>query len=460
MKKLFLFIAIPFIFGFTDPPYIPVTKPTPGTVITVGPSGRDYTTLNAVDTALVSDGYPSGAITPPVQIQIEEGTYIGTVTWSVSGTENNEIVITTLTGNTAPVIIEHANDNASSTLLITGSYVIIDGGVKLNDGNYGIIVDGLCDGCVPGTVPDTGSHYMVRLSNVNSSHITLSRIHMRDASGSSTAINFVPIGPDYVKVYNCFSENASMYLQDGDYVEIRNCISRNSGHAGIQVNPHQDTDCMDELTISGNIILNSGQSENYAGINFSSAENYCLDTIYIYNNIVYGCPQAGIQAYGNLNDNMEAYVYNNTCAYNTSDGIQINHTCAQGVQYYKNNLVWGNSQNWDDSGSHTCYDIVVGTQCENNLAVDPSFLSIDPDSDDFLKIGPTSAAYGTGADLTADSNCPITTDFEGDARTAPIDIGADEYVAENSNITITSGTGNAKMTIVAPGTGNATITFR
>ena len=77
-----------FVFSFTMPPELSVTKPTGGSTWVVGPGG-DFTTVTAADS--------SPSVQPGDTIKIKAGVYtIGSL--SKSGSSGNEIVLILFSG--------------------------------------------------------------------------------------------------------------------------------------------------------------------------------------------------------------------------------------------------------------------------------------------------------------------------------------------------------------------------
>jgi len=391
-------------FAFTEPPYIPVTKPTPTATKTVCASGCDYSTLSAANSAAQ----------PGWLIKVKAGTY-SPITWTKSGTSGNEIVIEAFGDGDAII-----NCTGTSRFSVAGSYIIFDGGP-----NRQLVFNG--EGLTGPTALDT-----FRTDGYYSPHhVTISRIVVHGSMKNSCAGDGtnIGIGGDNIKVYNSVSYEAcdeGFYIEGspngGVNIEIKNNLVRDNDGSGIQANPHNNgTYAADNLSISGNAVYNNGfrkwhyNNDYRSGITLYSNSDTLRNT-YIYNNLIWNNKAAGIEVgpYSNIN----VRVYNNTVYNNIGYGLLYTYT--QPTITTKNNISYANR------GS----DTTRGTMANNLIAVvggpDPGFVSIDVNNSDYLKI--TSSSTNTvdkGADLTSEG---IKTDILGNRRPINLfDIGAFEY---------------------------------
>jgi hypothetical protein len=115
-------------------------------------------------------------------------------------------------------------------------------------------------------------------------------------------------------------------------------------------------------------------------------------------------------------------VSNVTVVHNTMAGpmaIGINQRRSSDTGQVANNIVTGSSQavmgssGCDVSNNHTLADTGI-------------FASLDPDSPEFLRLGPSASAAVVNAGLDLRAVCPE--DIDGDARDSEPDLGADELV--------------------------------
>ncbi|MFC1611103.1 hypothetical protein ACFL6C_09095 [Myxococcota bacterium] len=179
-----------------------------------------------------------------------------------------------------------------------------------------------------------------------------------------------------------------------------------------------------DMTIAHNIIRGGDQANKY-GMEQRSAVSASSITR-IHNNIIYDF--VGGSSYGVFlrTDNSTNYVYNNTVV-----------DCDRGFVFWdamtviaKNNLSYGNGDNWEGSFHSSSTNNLSGPNQGGAPGDNPvnsaSVAFADPAGNDF-HLGPVpSDAHGGGVDLSSDPDLPIRTDIDGQTRTAPWDIGADE----------------------------------
>jgi parallel beta-helix repeat protein len=135
----------------------------------------------------------------------------------------------------------------------------------------------------------------------------------------------------------------------------------------------------------------------------------------VYNNLIYGNAQGGMQVYTNT-QNLAAY--SNTIYNNVGNALDLQFT--SGGQLLKNNMGWANG---DNVIPHD-YDATPGNYtAANNVATDPSF--VNAAGANFHLASTSSTAYNVGATLGA----PYNVDFDGIARpqAGTYDAGAYEF---------------------------------
>ena len=286
-----------------------------------------------------------------------------------------------------------------------------------------------------------------RLFQINADYITLRGLEIKNPC--SIAIN-IPSGANFVylidlHVHDCYL--ACYYISGDDGQIINNhvhhahdniapddggnadCISI-TGSAG----DHADSwliegnnlhDCSDDgldtwvsggspggHTIRHNLVHDIGiqnGNKNCYKLGGSQAGGHNL----VYNNIAYNCGAVGF----NNNSGPSNEIYNNL-AYNTTSHCFLNYDNAG---TYKNNIAasCGGSQ-FSTSGP-------ASTQTTNNwnLSLTCTFVSTDPANGNFLRHAAASACIGVGTDLSV----TFTTDYVGNTRSVPWDLGAYEYIA-------------------------------
>ena len=143
----------------------------------------------------------------------------------------------------------------------------------------------------------------------------------------------------------------------------------------------------------------------------------------VWNNIVYdnvGFASAGIREHAASG---MAQSYNNTafnCYYGyDGSGVQKNNL-AQGCT----NGFWGS---FSGTSTNNCSDIVSDAPGLNPVTGNVVF--VDEGNDDFHLDESDTVAKDAGVDLSADADLPFSDDIDGDTRSAPWDIGADEYAS-------------------------------
>ena len=419
-------------FAFTDPPYIPVQKPTPTTTKTVCGSGCDYATLEAADQAAK----------PGWLIKIKAGiyTYNTSMSWDSSGTLGNEIMIEAY--GDGDVVFDLVG---TSRFQINGNYIIFDGG-----SNRQLIFNG--ENETAGTVALNPSN--------TTTHITLSRILAKNNGGiwyvypNDLRCNWSNVGisgtGDYLKVYNSEVSGCcgvGIYSGSGDHQEYRNNLIHDNKGTGLQINTHGGFSSTD-ITIAGNAIYNNGlggvTGQNRPGIAILSAQNILYD-VYVYNNLLWGNQSAGIGVGGD--SNIRARIYNNTILNNPIWGLTItgnNVDIQNNIMRNNGTGIWS-SADFDIAtynvtlNTVTLKNNIIGVYGQThldysslkpgNINTDPQFLSTDPNNSNYLKLSPSGPAINVGATISL-----VTTDFFGTSRPqgAGYDIGAYEYPSGGS----------------------------
>ncbi len=353
MKNLIFIILVFACFGFTMPPTLTVTKPTPSDTKTVCASGCDYTTLTAADAAAQAGWL----------IQIKTGTYTF-AQLDANGTSGNEIVWEAF--GDGDVYLR----GTSKRTYIFGSYVIFDGGP-----NKELIFDGSPYTGQIDSIPlyIVGSNYYV--DGTQSTNITIWRCKIKSAGGGYGYGNLagttnIMIFSNSVKIYNCeISDSAGVaqYLRDGDDFYFKNNYVYHNYNGGVQTNPHEAATYCDNVYITGNAFNDNGLGGSAKGaINIMSETNTQYNT-YVYNNIAWN-NYAGIIKQ-NTASNMNVRFYNNTLYGNSLRGIWAK--ISTGTTTLRNNISWGNTQ-YDD----TIHPDTIQSNNILNNGTDPLFESV------------------------------------------------------------------------------------
>ena len=149
---------------------------------------------------------------------------------------------------------------------------------------------------------------------------------------------------------------------------------------------------------------------------------------YIYNNIVYGwniiTGNAGITTVNHASG--KTYCYNNTVV-----GCDIGIKDTYNGIVAKNNLCSGNTTDFSSAfGTGSDYNASSDTSAPGASArISQTFTFANAGSKDYHLASGDAGAKTYGADLSADGNLAIAYDIDGQARSAPFDIGADQYVS-------------------------------
>ncbi len=189
------------------------------------------------------------------------------------------------------------------------------------------------------------------------------------------------------------------------------------------------TDC----TIKNCVLTSDGVSTH--GIDIGTS----ITHTYIYNTLIYDLSNQAIMGYSN------AFIYNVT-AVNCGAGISKTSGQSSTTWTCRNVLVSGSA------GAD--FEILSGSgavsYCASSDAtaddwggagnrINQTFTFVDAANKDFHLAAADAGARDFGADLSADPNLAFSTDIDGQTRTAPWDIGADEYAAAGGGIISISG---------------------
>lgn len=200
----------------------------------------------------------------------------------------------------------------------------------------------------------------------------------------------------------------------------------------------------ESATAAGVFFLNTGGGEIQVSYNIlrgtpaTTTGRYMLGsggvgpngTIKIWNNLFYN-GRNGI--FHNFGDSGNTYiVYNNTLVDVEVYGIRITDSVGDVTLYLKNNLVQGTDTNYNVTSFTSL--TTANNLSEDTTSPDASYRSKvvtfeNEGADDFHLGSGDTEAKNNGVDLSADGQLAFSDDIDGDTRSAPWDIGADEYVA-------------------------------
>ena len=195
--------------------------------------------------------------------------------------------------------------------------------------------------------------------------------------------------------------------------QVSNCIIKNIQHSnGSSKAIYSWSSLVVNIKIFNNIIYSSTR-----GIQNTGANSWTPTYIYIYNNTVYNCPNAGI-----VSSTLATIAKNNivsNCGVDYTDGgiAPFDATSSNNISYDATSPNSGAT----DCGGHSCRSQTV------------SFVSTVSGSEDFHLSLTDTAAKNAGADLSADANLPFSTDIDGQTRNLNglgWDIGADEAATQ------------------------------
>jgi len=166
---------------------------------------------------------------------------------------------------------------------------------------------------------------------------------------------------------------------------------------------------------------NTGSGDALAG------DGEAGDNIFIINNVVYDANNCLSFDYTNAT---QWTVYNNTVINSNGSAIWIESV---GTLYLKNNLVKSSTTNYRVQNNTT---EVTAANCSSD-ATSPDgssyqnrvYTFVDEANDNFHLAASDTGAKDLGVDLSSDSRYAFNTDIDGETRTAPWDVGADEVVS-------------------------------
>ncbi len=208
-----------------------------------------------------------------------------------------------------------------------------------------------------------------------------------------------------------------------DGLQIENTRAKGDNPLGINVTATATSSS--NISISNNIVRASGTGTagtNTIGINPTTGLN-----LYVWNNISYDWGyNLGI---GYISTAVNVIVYNNTLIDGVVAGMYWGFNNAPNVRVY-NNLVQGSATNYninfvDASGNNLSQDTFSPNADYRSRVV--TFVASS--TDDFHLASTDTSAKDAGTDLSSDAFLAFSTDIDGETRSAPWDIGADEYVA-------------------------------
>ncbi len=388
-------------YGLADPPYITVTKPTPGNTYYLDPAGdgagdgtegAPFRQMEEFDTVAA----------PGDLCYVKAGAY-NAFTFDKDGASGNEIVIEAFGDGIATFSPTGGQRN-----YITGDYVILDGGADRE-----LVFDGDAQDA------DQVTLYL----NAASNYCTVSRCVVKNAALTTGAgFSTINIGISSLvgghKVYNCLIHNSAsigVYIINGTNIEVRNNIVRDNWGSGIQCNPHSG-DAVSDVIVSGNLIFGNGfiRTSVRPGLTYLGD----IASITTKNNILWN--NKAMSTFSSDNGAGNQIVYNNTWYNNVDGGVRFNESNSTTFDI-QNNIIYSNgATNWDESSG--VYIKEADTESVNNLTTDPSFVSVTVADATYLTINSGSTdAYEQGTTLGS-----VTVDYFGNTRDAPYDIGAHE----------------------------------
>ena len=207
------------------------------------------------------------------------------------------------------------------------------------------------------------------------------------------------------------------------------------------------------ITIKNCIIKADKTNANYAGILCDASSTRPHK---VYNNIVYGFIGSGGSGIGASSDrggSLRSLVYNNTVA-NCNEGFHS----AYDDTLIKNNIAYSCSLGydadvWPETSTNNYYDplyggapITIDGGFTCSLTLSGSITFMNALGNDYRLVFSDVGAKDKGANLSADAYCSFSVDIIGTNRGSAWDIGAFEYLAGPSSVSMslvdTGGTGN------------------
>lgn len=210
------------------------------------------------------------------------------------------------------------------------------------------------------------------------------------------------------------------------------------------------------ISIANSILW--GLSSDQEAISGIHVANHGGGKLFFWNNMIHGFQAIGTNATMGIEINdpeFTAYIYNNTivdCHY----GMRVQN----GLIVAKNNLTQSDSAGFAGSNYHS--------SCTNNLSnfsievpgLQPVIhgfpLFVSPTGYNYHLADSDTAARDQGADLTADASIAFSHDIDGEVRSTPWDIGADQQLAGGASPTVSS---TSTPTVVETATTSITATW-
>ena len=434
--------------GYTKPAFYPISYPSEAdcgnNVYYVDRSSGSGTSCThdqpCAWTAL--SGKP-GIAGGPARIYLKGGTQNMTITSGMYGSAGNEIVILPWSDSSADVIFSSGGTYGNRIGGATAHHIIFDGGPKMQfvfksvggsgQTNYGMTTAG-----------DYLTFYRCRFdNNANSGPAVGPAV----GNGTYTHYNYwincevynAMSGIGYgvyagggVSCTGCTRDSTGSNGCSGlSYTYFINNVFRDICGRGIQIEPRQYSD---HTYFMGNAFHNVGYGaclgQNSACIQPAAACGGDNSYIYAYNNIAWDLGGGFFYINGSASN---AFAYNNTVydfAKSSQQASTSSHafSCDSGPMIARGNIALRSNV-----GGVVAFNRCSFTQ-SNNLCEDGTctgysgtraseFASYDSVSADHLKLKAGATSIGHGYDMSG----TFTSSYFGDARTAPFDIGADEY---------------------------------
>lgn len=204
---------------------------------------------------------------------------------------------------------------------------------------------------------------------------------------------------DYTLVQGLQLEQTIAFAQGGIknravLMEVERCVIRSDG-AGSLIGVDQ--------TVAGEIRLRNCLIYGWATHGVACGA-FSGGVVRLYNCTIVNNGQRGIHRAGDDSNNL-LYVHNTLCAGNTTADF------AQSIT----------------AGSHNA--TADGSALGANSRTSQTFTFVDAAGGDWHLDGADAGAQGFGTDLSADPTWPFSVDFDGETRSAPWDIGADQVAA-------------------------------
>jgi chitodextrinase len=187
-----------------------------------------------------------------------------------------------------------------------------------------------------------------------------------------------------------------------------------------------------DIRVIGLIIHDSSSAGSAVsnGIQWSGMNNPNA-SLYVINTLIYNCDGSGISVSGG-GGNTNVYVYDSTIVNNAGIGIRRLYV---GTLMIKNTYAGGNAKDYSYDGGTTLITSASsdssGSAGLRNITVSDSvgayFVNLKNGSENF-HIQSSSLLKNAGTDLSVDANLAFSDDIDGQTRSAPWDIGADEAI--------------------------------